>query len=216
MVGSAIIMDAPCGASFAAGEEGEALAGGENRHATDLALARRAASGDMESFEEIYRRHVGRVYGLCLRMTGNAAEAEDMAQDVFVHIFRKIGTFRGNSALSTWLHRITVNQVLMHFRRRRSRPESVTTDGEEPVVAEPGTAGQGRLQVIDSIAIDQALAQLPSGYRTVFMLHDVEGYEHSEIGRMLGIATGTSKSQLHKARMKLKRLLRRTLPPGPR
>lgn len=204
----------PLGASFAAGESVEPAAGGDAGRAADLALARRAASGDLEAFEEVYRRHARRVFGLCLRMTRDASEAEDLTQDVFVHLFRKIANFRGDSALSTWIHRVAVNQVLMHFRKRRSRPESVTADGETPEEAGPGGAGRGRTGVIDLVALDQAVARLPEGYRAVFVLYDVEGYDHAEIARMLGISPGTSKSQLHKARRRLRDLIRGAPPPG--
>ena len=142
-------------------------------------------------------------------MTQNVTEAEDLAQEAFVQLFRKIGSFRGESAFTTWLHRLTVNQVLMHFRKRSVRDEKTTEEGETPDQAVMGTENPDRMPVVDRIALDNAIAQLPQGYRTVFVLHDVEGYEHEEIGRMLGCAVGTSKSQLHKARMKLRGLLKR-------
>lgn len=175
--------------------------------ASDLALAQRAAKGDMAAFEELYRRHHRRVFSLCLRMTQNVSEAEDLAQEAFVQLFRKIGSFRGDSAFTTWLHRLTVNQVLMHFRKRSVRDEKTTEEGETPDQPVLGTGDPNRMRVVDRIALDNAIAQLPPGYRTVFVLHDVEGYEHEEISRMLGCAVGTSKSQLHKARMKLRNLL---------
>ncbi|HEY0100641.1 MAG TPA: RNA polymerase sigma factor [Pyrinomonadaceae bacterium] len=208
------MLDEPCGALLLAADENRATPAPEDEkyRASDYALARQAASGDLDAFEEIYRRHAQRMYGVCLRMTGNAAEAEDLTQDVFVHIFRKLGAFRGESALTTWLHRVAVNQVLMHFRKRRSRPESITADGDMPPEVERGTVDPNRMPVIDRIALDEAVAQLPPGYRTVFVLHDVEGYEHREIAQMLGMAVGTSKSQLHKARMKLRSLIRRAQP----
>jgi RNA polymerase sigma-70 factor (ECF subfamily) len=181
----------------------------ETTQKTDYELAQRAASGDLQSFEELYQRHNRRVYSLCLRMTQNVSEAEDLAQEVFIQLFRKIGSFRGESAFTTWLHRLTVNQVLMHFRKRSVRDEKTTEEGETPDQAVVGTENPNRMRVVDRIALDNAIAQLPPGYRTVFVLHDVEGYEHEEIGRMLGCAVGTSKSQLHKARMKLRNLLRR-------
>lgn len=179
---------------------------------TDYALAQRAASGDMASFEQLYERHNRRVYSLCLRMTSNVAEAEDLAQEVFIQLFRKIGSFRGESAFTTWLHRLTVNQVLMHFRKRGVRLEQTTDDGDVPIQIVTGTANPNRMPVVDRIALDKAIAQLPPGYRTVFVLHDVEGHEHEEIARMLGCSVGTSKSQLHKARMKLRGLLRQQNP----
>lgn len=174
---------------------------------TDLELARLSAAGDTAAFERLYRQHHRRVYSLCLRMLGNPTEAEDLTQDVFVQLFRKIGSFRGESAFTTWLHRMTVNQVLMHFRRRNVRPESTTDDGELPPVVEVGTERPSHMPVVDSIALERAIAELPKGYRTVFVLHDVEGYEHEEIGHMLGVTVGTSKSQLHKARMRIRALL---------
>jgi RNA polymerase sigma-70 factor (ECF subfamily) len=175
---------------------------------SDHALAQRAAGGDLGAFEQLYERHNRRVYSLCLRMTQNVAEAEDLAQEAFIQLFRKIGSFRGESAFTTWLHRLTVNQVLMHFRKRGVRLEQTTDDGETPVQIVAGTQNPNQMPVVDRIALDRAIGQLPPGYRTVFVLHDVEGHEHEEIARMLGCSVGTSKSQLHKARMKLRTLLR--------
>jgi RNA polymerase sigma-70 factor (ECF subfamily) len=177
-------------------------------HSSDYALAQRAAGGDLGAFEQLYERHNRRVYSLCLRMTQNVAEAEDLAQEAFIQLFRKIGSFRGESAFTTWLHRLTVNQVLMHFRKRGVRLEQTTDDGETPVQIVAGTQNPNSMPVVDRIALDRAIGQLPPGYRTVFVLHDVEGHEHEEIARMLGCSVGTSKSQLHKARMKLRTLLR--------
>jgi RNA polymerase sigma-70 factor (ECF subfamily) len=178
------------------------------KQAKDFALTQRAAKGDMQSFAELFERHNRRVYSLCLRMTQNQSEAEDLAQEVFVQLFRKIGSFRGESAFTTWLHRLTVNQVLMHFRKLKGRDEKTTEDGETPDQTVLGTENPNRMPVVDRIALDNAIKQLPPGYRTVFMLHDVEGYEHEEIAQMLNRSVGTSKSQLHKARLKLRRLLK--------
>jgi len=175
--------------------------------ASDLLLAQKSADGSMEAFEELYRRHSRRVYSLCLRMTANVEKAEDLAQDVFVHLFRKIGSFRGQSAFTTWLHRVTVNQVLMHFRKRSTKTEQTTEDGETPVQIVQGTSDPNAMPIVDRIALDNAIAKLPKGYKSVFLLHDVEGHEHTEIARILGCSVGTSKSQLHKARMKLRGLL---------
>jgi RNA polymerase sigma-70 factor (ECF subfamily) len=174
---------------------------------SDLALAVAAGKGDMAAFEKLYERHNRRVYSLCLRMTQNAAEAEDLAQEAFIQLFRKIGSFRGDSAFTTWLHRLTVNQCLMHFRKRSVKLERTTEEGETPVQIVSGTENPNSMPVMDRIALDNALTQLPPGYRTVFVLHDVEGHEHEEIAKMLGVAVGTSKSQLHKARMKLRKIL---------
>ncbi|HYY97773.1 MAG TPA: RNA polymerase sigma factor [Pyrinomonadaceae bacterium] len=175
---------------------------------SDFELAKKAADGDGKAFEELYRRHYRRVYALTLRMMSNPTEAEDMTQEVFLQLFNKIGMFRGESAFTTWLHRMTVNQVLMHFRKKSTRSELLTDEGETPVQIVKGTENPGAAPVIDRIGLENALKQLPNGYRTVFVLHDVEGYEHYEIAGMLGIAEGTSKSQLHKARLKLRQLIR--------
>jgi len=179
---------------------------------TDHALAQRAAGGDLGAFEELYERHNRRVYSLCLRMTQNVAEAEDLAQEAFIQLFRKIGSFRGESAFTTWLHRLTVNQVLMHFRKKGVKLEQTTDDGDVPVQIVQGTQNPNQMPVVDRIALDRAIGGLPPGYRTVFVLHDVEGHEHEEIARMLGCSVGTSKSQLHKARMKLRTLLKQQKP----
>jgi RNA polymerase sigma-70 factor (ECF subfamily) len=175
---------------------------------SDFELAKKAAAGDGVAFEELYRRHYRRVYALTLRMMGNPTEAEDMTQDVFLQLFNKIGMFRGESAFTTWLHRMTVNQVLMHFRKKSTRSELLTDEGETPVQIVQGTANPGAMPVIDRISLERALNELPVGYRTVFVLHDVEGYDHYEVAEMLGIAEGTSKSQLHKARLKLRQLIK--------
>ena len=179
----------------------------EPKPASDYALAQCAAGGDMESFESLYDRHSRRVYSLCLRMTQNASEAEDLAQEVFIQLFRKIGSFRGESAFTTWLHRLTVNQVLMHFRKRSVKLEQTTEEGDTPIQIVRGTENPNHMPVVDRIALDKAIEQLPPGYKKVFTLHDVEGHEHEEISRILGCSVGTSKSQLHKARMKLRGLL---------
>jgi RNA polymerase sigma-70 factor, ECF subfamily len=166
-------------------------------------------SHQAQAFEEVFRLHHRRVYSICLRMIGNSAEAEDLTQDVFLQVFRKLGTFRGESAFTTWLHRLTVNQVLMHFRKSYVTKEQLTEDGEMPggiMFARNRFNGSA---VLDRLALDEAIVQLPHGYRMVFVMHDVEGLEHSEIASLLGCSIGTSKSQLHRARMRMRRLLRR-------
>lgn len=178
-----------------------------NDAAPDLELCQRAASGNLSAFELIYQRYHRRTYSLCLRMTNSQTEAEDLTQEVFIQLFRKIGSFRGDSAFSTWLHRLTVNQVLMHFRRRSVKNEKVSEDGEMPEQTVVGSSNPNRMQVVDRIALKKAIAELPKGYKNVFVLHDVEGFEHEEVARQLGISVGTSKSQLHKARLKLRGLL---------
>lgn len=175
--------------------------------ASDYALAGRAAAGEREAFAVLYRRHFRRVYGVCLRLTANAADAEDLRQEVFLHLWGKIGSFRGEAAFSSWLYRFTVNQVLMHWRKRRKRPEEALGEGKLSMQVEPGTKDPKQMPITDRIAIERAIAQLAPGHRKVFRLHDVEGYEHKEVAQMLGITEGTSKSQLHNARLKLRGLI---------
>lgn len=167
-----------------------------------------AAAGDMVAFEELYHQHHRRVYSLCLRMTRDASEAEDLTQEVFIQLYRKLDTFRGDSSFTTWLHRLTVNVVLMYFRTSAKKRERTTEDGTTPTQIVGGTQNPARMSVVDRIALDEAIRQLSPGYRAVFILHDVEGYEHDQIAEILGCAVGTSKSQLHKARLKLRQLLK--------
>jgi RNA polymerase sigma-70 factor, ECF subfamily len=174
---------------------------------SDLELCKLAAEGSLAAFEIIYQRYNRRTYSLTFRMTGSQTEAEDLTQEVFIQLFRKIGSFRGDSAFSTWLHRLTVNQVLMHFRKRSFKNEKTSEDGEMPEQTVTGSANPSKMAVVDRIALKKAIAGLPKGYKNVFVLHDVEGFEHEEVARMLGISVGTSKSQLHKARLKLRTLL---------
>lgn len=181
--------------------------------ASDYELTQAAAAGDMVAFEEVYNRHHRRVYAICLRMLQNAAEAEDLTQDVFIQLYRKIGSFRGDSAFTTWLHRLTVNQVLMHFRKRNVKFEKTTEEGETPVQVVGGTENPRKMPIVDKIALENAIEQLPEGYKNVFVLHDIEGYEHEEVARILGCSVGTSKSQLHKARLKLRKLLQKKANP---
>ncbi len=175
--------------------------------APDFQLTKLSAAVNIAAFELLYERYHRRTYSLCLRMTNSQTEAEDLTQEVFIQLFRKAGSFRGDSAFSTWLHRLTVNQVLMHFRRRSVKNEKTSQDGEIPEQIVPGTENQTRMPVLDRIALTRAIAELPPGYKSVFTLHDIEGYEHEEVARILGISVGTSKSQLHKARLKLRGLL---------
>lgn len=145
-------------------------------------------------------------------MTGDATEAEDLTQEAFLQLFRKISTFRGESAFSTWLHRLVVNVVLMHLRKKGLQQVSldeVDTSREEPVKRDYGDEDRRLMGSTDRISLDRAIAQLPQGYRTVFVLHDMEGYEHNEIAQIMNCSVGNSKSQLHKARMKLREYLRR-------
>ena len=174
---------------------------------SDLDLIRAAAAGDAAAFEQLYRQHYRRVYSLCLRMLGSTTQAEDLTQEVFLQVFRKLGSFRGDSQFTTWLHRLTVNQVLMHFRKRGVKLEHTSEEGDFTNVVETPLQSTRRISMVDRLALEKAIAELPPGYRTVFALHDIEGYEHEEIADMLGVSIGTSKSQLHKARMRLRELL---------
>lgn len=160
-----------------------------------------------QAFADLYQEHHRRVYAICFRMTENAAESEDLTQEVFIQLFRTIGSFRGESAFTTWLHRLTVNLVLMHFRKRRVRPELTTGNGELPVQTVAGTRDPNRMRIVDRILLSEVISQLPDGYREAVILHDVAGLEHSEIAQMKGRSIGTSKSQLHKGRIKLRHLI---------
>jgi RNA polymerase sigma-70 factor (ECF subfamily) len=177
---------------------------------SDVELAKAAAAGDSAAFEKLYEQHHRRVFSLCVRMLGSAALAEDLTQEVFLQVYKKIGSFRGDSAFTTWLHRLTVNQVLMHFRRRGVKLEHTSEEGDFTNVVETPLQSTRRISMIDKLALEKAISELPHGYRTVFVLHDVEGYEHEEISNLLDISIGTSKSQLHKARMRLRQLLNKT------
>jgi len=187
----------------------------QQRLASDSAeaeLIEKAKLGDAQAFQALYDKHKRRVYSLCLRMTSNTAEAEDLTQEAFLQLYRKIGTFRGESAFSTWLHRLSVNVVLMHLRRK-SLPvvslEETTQPGEDDTPKKDfGAEDMALAGSIDRLQLQKAVDDLPPGYRTIFVLHDVEGYEHNEIADIVGCSIGNSKSQLHKARMKLRDLLK--------
>lgn len=171
----------------------------------------KAKQGDAEAFETLYHLHKRRVYSLCLRMTANTAQAEDLTQEAFLQLFRKISTFRGESAFSTWLHRMSVNVVLMHLRKKGLTvvplEDTIETEEESPK-KEPGAEDPVLAGSVDRLQLERAIDALPPGYRTIFVLHDVEGYEHNEIAEMVGCSIGNSKSQLHKARLKLRDLLK--------
>ncbi|HXU21695.1 MAG TPA: sigma-70 family RNA polymerase sigma factor [Verrucomicrobiae bacterium] len=182
---------------------------GEVPEAVSIRLAQQ---GDAAAFERLYRLHSRRVYSLCLRMVGNTAEAEDLTQEAFLQLFRKIATFRGESAFSTWLHRLAVNVVLMKLRRKSGKEtslEQVTEPDEESGTPRRdfGTIDLRLSGSLDRVNLQRAVDQLPPGYKAAFILHDVQGYEHNEIAEMLGCSIGNSKSQLHKARMRLRDLL---------
>lgn len=164
----------------------------------------RAAAGDAAAFEALYRAHSPRVFALCLRMSGSQARAAELTQDVFVHLWERIGTFRGDAALSSWIHRVTVNVVLNDARRSRRREQH-----EQTAPDDDGTGAVSRVEergsvrpasVLEAVDLERAIATLPEGARIVFVLHDVEGYRHEEIARMTGTAEGTCRAQLHRAR----------------
>ena len=171
----------------------------------------KAKQGDAQAFEVLYNLHKRRVYSLCLRMTANAAEAEDLTQEAFLQLYRKIATFRGESAFSTWLHRMAVNVVLMRLRKKGlpvvPLEETIETEEEAPK-KELGGEDAKLAGSIERLHLERAIERLPPGYRTIFVLHDVEGYEHNEIAGIVGCSIGNSKSQLHKARLKLRDFLK--------
>jgi len=169
------------------------------RFDTDLDLVRRAQQGDSDAFSSLFYAHKARIYSVCLRMTNNTAEAEDLTQDAFLQVFRKLQTFRGDSALSTWLYRIAVNTVLMHFRKKALRQVSL----DEPYSQDAKMVRREYGSKDDRLTIKD----LPAGYRTIFLLHEVEGYEHQEIAQLLDCSVGNSKSQLHKAKLRIRELL---------
>jgi len=175
-------------------------------------LVLRAQQGDHQAYSQIYSLHKRRIYNLCLRMVGNAAEAEDLTQEAFLQLHRKIGTFRGDSAFSTWLHRLAVNVVLMQLRKKGLNLVSLDEAMEPAPEGGPGrsfgASDPSLTGSIDRLALERAVAELPAGYRLIFVLHDIEGYEHNEIASMLECSIGNSKSQLHKARLKLRDALR--------
>jgi RNA polymerase sigma-70 factor, ECF subfamily len=177
----------------------------------DSDLIRRAQQGDSDAFATLFHAHKARIYSLCLRMTNNTAEAEDLTQDAFLQVFRKLATFRGQSALSTWLYRIAVNTVLMHFRKKSlcqfSLDEAQTNDDGAKVHREYGARDHQLAGCVDRVALARVIKELPDGYRTIFVMHEVEGYEHREIAEILGCSVGNSKSQLHKAKLRIRGLL---------
>jgi RNA polymerase sigma-70 factor, ECF subfamily len=191
------------------------------RFDSDLDLVQRAKQGDSDAFASLFHAHKSTIYSVCLRMTNNIAEAEDLMQDAFLQAFRKLTSFRGDSALSTWLYRIAINTVLMHFRKKKVQQVSL----EEPYAPdapadhktpsrEYGRSDDRLVGSVDRIALTRAIAELPTGYRTIYLLHEVEGYEHQEIAEMLNCSIGNCKSQLHKAKLRIRELLLRAQKEG--
>lgn len=174
----------------------------------DLELVRRCRQGDADAFEALYRTHAGRLYTLLLRMTGATDVAEDLLQEVFLTAHRKLALFRGESSLGTWLYRMAVNQCLDFLRGRQAKMARATASLDDEAAVEPAAPAPLVPSAVSRIDLERAIAQLPDGCRTAFVLHDVEGFEHHEVAALLGIAEGTSKSQVHKARLKLRATLR--------
>jgi len=173
----------------------------------DLELVRRCREGDTAAFEEVYRTHAARLYSLLLRMVGGTTDAEDLLQDVFLQAYRKLDSFRGDSSLGTWLYRLAVNQCLDFLRGRQTRMSRSTDSFDDDAVPEPASPAPMIPAAISRVDLERAVARLPEGCRLAFVLHDVEGFAHHEVATLLGISEGTSKSQVHKARMKLRAML---------
>jgi RNA polymerase sigma-70 factor (ECF subfamily) len=172
-------------------------------------LVDRCRAGDLAAFEAIYKAHSGRLYSVACRMLGNPADAEDLLQEIFIAAHRKLGSFRGESALGTWLYRLATNLCLDHLRSRAAKTSQLTgTLDDEPGLADAGSRGLAD-RTVDRMDLERALALLPEGCRTAFVLHDIEGLEHREVAEALGVAEGTSKSQVHKARLRLRAILGR-------
>jgi RNA polymerase sigma-70 factor (ECF subfamily) len=175
----------------------------------DRDVVARCRRGEIGAFEELYKRYGSRVYTVAYRMTGSAADAEDLVQDVFLQAYRRLDSYRGEAALGTWLHRLAVNACLDYVRSKQGRRQRVTDAMEDLDALEAPAAGPWRAGAeLDRLDLERAIAQLPPSYRRAFLLHDVEGLEHHEVGAVLGIAEGTSKSLLFKARTRLRTLLR--------
>jgi RNA polymerase sigma-70 factor (ECF subfamily) len=182
----------------------------EDVRAADLELARRCRQGDAAAFEELYRAHAGRLYNLTYRMAGSTDEAEDLLQEVFLHAHRKLGSFRGESSIGTWLYRLAVNHCLDFLRGRQARMTRSTDSLDEEGAEEPAAVMPRVPTAVSRLDLERAIARLPDGCRAAFILHDVEGFEHNEVAGMLGVSEGTSKSQVHKARLKLRAMLNAT------
>jgi RNA polymerase sigma-70 factor, ECF subfamily len=180
------------------------------RASAHIELVKRAQQGESEAFAQLFHAHKAKIYSICLRMTNNSAQAEDLTQDAFLQVFRKLSTFKGNSALSTWLYRIAVNTVLMHFRKKALKQISLDEPSSHDstlVRREYGGRDRRLSGSVDRITLTRAIRDLPPGYRTIFLLHEVEGYEHQEIAKILDCSVGNSKSQLHKAKLRIREFL---------
>jgi len=172
-------------------------------------LVERCLNGDLGAFEDLYRQHSTRLYNLAFRMVGNAADAEDLLQDIFLTVYRKLESFRGASALGTWLYRLGMNVCLDRLRSKAARQDQATDTLDERL---SGAQISGSLAGVSRIDLERAIASLPEGSRAAFLLHDVEGFDHTEVGQLLGVAEGTSKSQVHKARLRIREYLHQPAP----
>jgi RNA polymerase sigma-70 factor (ECF subfamily) len=178
----------------------------------DQELVARHREGDLGAFEELYRRHAGRLYSLALRMVRNADDAEDLLQEIFLQAHRKLGSFKGESTLVTWLYRLAMNHCLDYLRSKAGRMSRATSSLDADTCPPQPAAPPGQVELtVSRLDLERAIEQLPEGCRAAFLLHDVEGFEHREVAGMLGIAEGTSKSQVHKARLRLRAILRSTV-----
>jgi RNA polymerase sigma-70 factor, ECF subfamily len=181
---------------------------GSHLRTPEMDLVARCQAGALDAFEQLYRQHSRRLYGLTYRMVGTRADADELLQEIFLLAYRKLGTFRGESSLGTWLHRLAMNLCLDHLRSKRAKVDQLTDPLEEnprdDTLRSRERSGELMAERLD---LERAIGQLPESYRAAFLLHDVEGFEHHEIGTILGIAEGTSKSLVHKARRRLRTLL---------
>jgi RNA polymerase sigma-70 factor (ECF subfamily) len=176
-----------------------------DQSARQIDIVARCQSGDMEAFESLYRLHSARIYTLACRMGGSPEDGEDLLQEIFLQAYRKLGTFKGDSSVGTWLYRLALNHCLDYVRSRQAKMNKLTETLDAEASMEPIARRDTPIARLD---LERAVERLPDGCREAFLLHDVEGFDHKEVGRLLGIAEGTSKSQVFKARMKLRALLR--------
>lgn len=181
---------------------------GEETRAAESALVARCVAGDADAFKQIYDNHATRLYNLACRMTGSSAEAEDLLQEVFIHAYRKLASYKGEAALGTWLYRLAMNLILDRVRSKQGKMDRVTVAlSDERGEAVVPAGGRPADAVVDRLDLERAVDRLPASYKAAFLLHDVEGFEHREVGEMLGVAEGTSKSLVHKARLRIRAFL---------
>jgi len=173
--------------------------------ATDAELVARCQAGDSNAFESLYHSHAARIYTLACRIAGSADDGEDLVQEIFLQAYRKLGSFKGDAALGTWLYRLALNHCLDYVRSRQAKMSKLTETLDTDTSFEPLARRETPIARVD---LERALERLPNGCREAFVLHDVEGFDHKEVGNLLGIAEGTSKSQVFKARARLRRLLK--------